>query len=174
MTAHALASDRERCLAAGMDGYLSKPIDPGQLFAVVEQEGEIGGTRAPTAVAKRPAFDVATLRGRFSGDDELLAEVIESFLSDLPDRLAAIGDAVTARDEQALHAAAHTLKGVAASVAADALFEAAGALERIGLVSHIEALEAGWRQVAAAATEVARAMRQHPLATRTKGLRRPA
>ena len=44
MTAHAMNSDRERCLAAGMDGYLSKPIDPPMLFAVVEQDGD-GGDR---------------------------------------------------------------------------------------------------------------------------------
>ena len=43
MTAHALTSDRERCLAAGMDGYLSKPIDPLVLFAAVEQDGDGGG-----------------------------------------------------------------------------------------------------------------------------------
>ena len=45
MTAHALTSDRERCLAAGMDGYLSKPIDPLVLFAAVEQDGDGGAAR---------------------------------------------------------------------------------------------------------------------------------
>ena len=45
MTAHAMNSDRERCLAAGMDGYLSKPIDPPMLFAVVEQAGDGGDGR---------------------------------------------------------------------------------------------------------------------------------
>ncbi len=50
MTAHAMNSDRERCLAAGMDGYLSKPIDPAMLFTVVEQDG---GTVAPNQRSSR-------------------------------------------------------------------------------------------------------------------------
>src|SRR5206468_10671147 len=54
MTAHALNRDRERCLAAGMDGYLSKPIDPAMLFAVVEQDRSGAGGRA--ALGERGAF----------------------------------------------------------------------------------------------------------------------
>ena len=49
MTAHAMHSDREQCLVAGMDGFLSKPIDPPMLFAVVEHEGDGGEAQAPAA-----------------------------------------------------------------------------------------------------------------------------
>ena len=109
MTAHAMNSDRERCLAAGMDGYLSKPIDPPMLFAVVEQDGDGGGVQA--AVAGPVTFDEDALRHRLSGDDELMTDVIRVFLEDLPVRLAAIKDAVTSRNADALRAAAHALKG---------------------------------------------------------------
>ena len=87
MTAHALNSDRERCLAAGMDGYLSKPIDPFVLFAVIEQDG--GGVQ--TGVAKLLTFDEEALRQRVCGDEQLMSDVIQVFLDDLPLRLAQSG-----------------------------------------------------------------------------------
>ena len=124
MTAHAMSSDRERCLAAGMDGYLSKPIDPPMLFAVVEQDGD-GGGGVQTAVAGPVTFDEDALRHRLSGDDELMTDVIRVFLEDLPVRLAAIKDAVTGRNADALRAAAHALKGAAGNLSAGGLFEAA-------------------------------------------------
>ena len=97
MTAHAMASDRERCLEAGMDGYLSKPIDPPMLFAVVEQQGD--DTRAAPAADEgtstgRRTFDSDALLDRLSGDDELMTDVIGVFLEDCPARLAAIKSAV--------------------------------------------------------------------------------
>ena len=78
MTAHAMAGDRERCLSAGMDGYLSKPIEPQKLFAAVEQQ--------PAACP----FDAAELLARLCGDTGLMADVIAAFLEDCPARLAAI------------------------------------------------------------------------------------
>ena len=160
MTAHAMNSDRERCLAAGMDGYLSKPFDPPMLFAVVEQDGNGGGVQ--TTVARPVTFDEDALRHRLSGDDALMADVIRIFLDDLPERLAAIKEAVTGRDADALRTAAHALKGAAANLSAGGLFEAARVLERIGEESHMDAADAAWRQVSIEASTVIDVLRRHP------------
>jgi signal transduction histidine kinase/CheY-like chemotaxis protein len=158
MTAHAMNSDRERCLAAGMDGYLSKPIDPAMLFAVVEQGGDGEGVQA--AVAERVTFDEGALLQRVSGDHDLMTDVIRLFLEDLPIRLAAINDAVTGRNAEALRTAAHALKGAAGNLSAGGLFDAAGVLERIGAESHMDAAEAAWRQLSVEATNVIEVLRR--------------
>jgi len=158
MTAHALKSDRERCLAAGMDGYLSKPIDPFVLFAVVEQ-GAGGVVQAP--VAHLATFDEEALRRRVSGDEQLMTDVIRVFLEDLPVRLAEIREAVTNRDAVGLRAAAHALKGAAANLSAGGLFEAAKVLERVGAESRMDAAEAAWRPLSVEASHVIDVLRRH-------------
>jgi signal transduction histidine kinase/DNA-binding response OmpR family regulator/HPt (histidine-containing phosphotransfer) domain-containing protein len=159
MTAHAMNSDRERCLAVGMDGYLSKPIDPAMLFTVVEQDGAGGGIQ--TAIVTPVTFDEAGLRERLSGDHALMTDVICVFLEDLPMRLAAIKSAVTSRNAEGLRTAAHALKGAAGNLSAGGLFEAARVLERIGAESRMDASEGAWRQLSVEASNVIDVMRRH-------------
>ena len=156
MTAHAMSSDRERCLAVGMDGYLSKPIDPAMLFAVVEHDG-MGGIQ--TAAARRLTFDENDFSRRFSDDQQLMGDVIRAFLGDLPVQLAAIKAAVTGRNAEALRTAAHALKGAAGNLSAVGLFEAAHVLERLAAESHMDAAEAAWRQLSDEAINVIDALR---------------
>jgi two-component system, sensor histidine kinase len=155
MTAHAMSSDRERCLTAGMDGYLSKPINPQLLFDAVEGEGDGPGAltgASPTAVAT--TFDRVALLNRLSGDTTLMREIIHVFLEDCPTRLAAISDAITLRNPEALRAAAHALKGAAGNLSATRLFYAADVLERIGAAARMDAAEGAWRQLSVESSEL--------------------
>ena len=114
-----------------------------------------------TAVAAPVTFDEDALRHRLSGDHELMTDVIRLFLEDLPVRLAAIKDAVTGRNADALRAAAHALKGAAGNLSAGGLFEAARVLERIGAESRMDAAEAAWRQLSVEASNVIDVLRRH-------------
>jgi two-component system sensor histidine kinase/response regulator len=157
MTAHAMNGDRERCVAAGMDGYLSKPLEPRMLFTIVEDEG---ATRpAPASVS--PTFDRTAALQRLDGDEGLLSDVIGTFLDDCPAYLKAIKVAVDAKEPAAIRREAHRLKGAASNLSASSLFDAAEILERIGAESRIDAADAAWRRLSMAASEVLMTLRQN-------------
>jgi len=165
MTAHAMTGDRERCLAAGMDGYLSKPINPRLLFATLEHEA---GQPAPIASADRAqpissppttGIDREGLMARLGHDEALLSEVIRLFLEDCPERLIAIKAAVDARDAVQIRATAHCLKGTAGNISAAALYDAARALERMGDEERLEGADAAWRRLSTEATIVMHTLR---------------
>jgi CheY-like chemotaxis protein len=165
MTARAMKSDREQCLAVGMDGYLSKPIDPAALFAVVEQGSDGASADATQAVAsthvRRPTFDEAGLRERVFGDQELMSDIMRLFLAHLPARVDAIGAALADRDGEALRAAAHALKGSAMNVSCPTLVEASHALERAGAESNMEMAAAWWPRLSREADAVTEVLRAH-------------
>ena len=141
MTAHAMKGDRERCLEAGMDDYLSKPVHGPDLLRLLQKFAPPSARsrrrlqlRAP-AVAPRsdkPVFDRETALDRVNGEAELLEEVIELFLTDAPNRLAEVRTALEQGDPKRLQMAAHSLKGAAGYVGADRTSAQALKLEKLG------------------------------------------
>jgi two-component system, sensor histidine kinase and response regulator len=159
MTAHAMNGDRDRCLRAGMDGYLSKPVNPAMLYAVVEEASQHTEHAAPTPQADVKVDDRA-LRERLGGDEQLFNEVIQVFLETCPRQLAEIKAAVAQKNTEAVRTSAHALKGAAGNLSAPALFTAAAALEHVASEKRLDALEPAWRQTYIEATNVMDALRR--------------
>jgi CheY-like chemotaxis protein len=133
MTAHAMQGDRERCLEAGMDGYLAKPLDPKIFLQVVEGTALPGGTSEtePSALKSEQTVNNSTLLARFGGDRKLVIKLVNAFRKDCPRMIARIGSAIRARDTAALADAAHALKGSVGNFGASAAFETAREVEKL-------------------------------------------
>lgn len=142
LTTEALADERARCLAAGMDEFLTKPVSVPKLSAVIDRLSR-RPARRPAAVATQPAaleaavemsgagapIDAASLAERCLHNVELVERLIERFRSQTPDALDQIRRAIDARSAEDSRRLAHALKGVAANLSAEALRAAAADLE---------------------------------------------
>jgi CheY-like chemotaxis protein len=166
MTAHAMSRDKERCLEAGMDAYVSKPLRPNELLATVdgvlkssqadanaealsdvsgdgrserEDGSRTGDANLESASEGASAsLNQAALLAGFGGNRKVLREVIDMFLVDGPEHLTMLRRALEAADAQALSSSAHALKGSVGLFIQAGAFETARQLERTGKAGDLQ------------------------------------
>jgi two-component system sensor histidine kinase/response regulator len=160
LTAHALKGDRERCLQAGMDAYLAKPIHAQELYALLE---ELLPAPEPAACSSVPAIPAATcgprcnwqvgLR-RVGGDENLLREIVALLMAECPRLLGEIRQGIECNDPGRVKLAAHTLKGSLDHIGAVTARSLAESLEKLGRDRNLlhsrelwSALEQEWQHI---------------------------
>jgi len=131
MTANAMKGDREKCLAVGMNDYVSKPISPQELSDVLEKwlspaekKEEESNRKAETMDNDtEKVFDRAALLNRLMDDEDLLVDILKEFITNTPELIAKLKESVEAGDTEDARRFAHTLKGSASNVSANILIE---------------------------------------------------
>ncbi len=159
MTAHALPEDRERCLRAGMDAYVPKPIRTEELLKTVEQLAPVASSGAGREKeAAGGVLDEAALVAGVSGDRKLLLELVDLFLHDRAGLLAELRSAVRRRDAARVQTSAHALKGSVGNFAARGAYEAARKLETLGREGDLAAVGAAYAALEDEVTRLAQAL----------------
>jgi HPt (histidine-containing phosphotransfer) domain-containing protein len=141
MTAHALVEERERCLQAGMNDHVTKPIDPDALFAAIARwtkpreiapiaSSEPEPSTAEAAIPDIEGVDVAGALRRVAGNKRLYRSLLDQFASKQADADVKIFEALENRDRATAERLAHTLKGIAGNIGIGPVQEAAAKLEK--------------------------------------------
>lgn len=134
LTAHAANDERDRCLAGGMDAYLSKPFKAHQLYAVVEGWAEVQPPAAPAPELETSSVDLEGFRRtmREAGAEEAVDAILDVFVKDTPERVRALATAVAEGNAAEVAHAAHAFKSAAGGIHALALAEELAAIESAG------------------------------------------
>jgi signal transduction histidine kinase/DNA-binding response OmpR family regulator/HPt (histidine-containing phosphotransfer) domain-containing protein len=151
MTAHATIEERQRCLAAGMNDHIAKPIDPATLFETVERYSKSAAAPPSDDLNGIPSLDTAAGLSRVGGNRKLYSKLLRQFVEQQGGVVAQIVNAHARGESPLAERLAHTLKGVAGNIGATQVQAAAGALEkclRDGAAAHD--LDAARQRVAAA------------------------
>ncbi len=150
MTAYAMKGDREKCLQAGMDAYVSKPIKSNELFCTLENV--VDNVQFPEPVAAKRSqlesvLELSSLLESCGGDKALLMEMLTLFVDDSPLYWEEMKQAAQQGDPAALASASHSLKGMVGSLGADSAFETALKLENMGRNCDLNGVEEALRQM---------------------------
>ena len=144
MTAHAMKGDRERCIEAGMDAYVSKPISSKEVAEAIAGIAQLQGEGTPVVgpvpgqgdatvpATPRIVWNMGETLERLGGDETLFHEVIEIFLDDVPRHLTSLRRAIAEGNAQAVEGAAHTLKGELGYLGITEISQRARELEEMG------------------------------------------
>ncbi len=160
MTAHAMKGDRERCLAAGMDEYISKPIAVEELIKVTEGLNIAPRNTAGISEYSVETFDLAGAMAHVCDDENLLLDLAKMFCTESPKMLAAARVALEANDAGALRRAAHSMKGSVGTFAARRAMEAAKNLEDLAAAGDLERAGAAYEALVVQADVLRQALDQ--------------
>ncbi len=140
LTAHALSGERERCLSHGMTDYLAKPFRSHELFALVEGTAEPKAATAPPLEPLAPPVDLEGFRAtlREAGAEQALYSIVDTYVRQAPDRLAALAAAAATGSSADMARAAHAFRGASATIGARELAELLERIETSARAGEIE------------------------------------
>src|SRR6266849_938451 len=162
LTAHALSGERERCLLHGMTDYLAKPFKAHELFALVEGTAEPKAATAAPLATLTPPVDLEGFRTtlREAGAEQALYSIVDTFVRQAPDRLAALATAVTRGTGDDIAKAAHVYRGAAATIGARGLAELLEHVETTARAGEVEEARDTFERVSPVAHDVTEYLRQ--------------
>jgi PAS domain S-box-containing protein len=145
MTAYAMKGDQERCLAAGMDGYISKPVRVQELYDAIERlASDAPSPRPPQACREEESVDWASSLEYVGGDRQLLKDLMEVFLQTCPEWLEEVRTGLARQDAAQVQRAAHKLKGTLGNFGAQVAFDAALQIELQCRTGSLQGVEEIW------------------------------